>query len=113
MRRRPAERRRRDERRARSARRGEQQDEVQGVGGGVPALHVLGDARVHHPEAADEREADVVAEELGPLLAQRRQHTNALVGNGDLEHQERDRDREDTVREGVETVEREAVHVSL
>ena len=84
----------------------EQQHQVHRVGEGVfAALHVLRDARVGDPDAADEGEADVVAEELG--------HCSRSLGSGrdarkrgdfDLERQQRDRNREDAVGEGAEAV---------
>jgi hypothetical protein len=47
----------------------EQQQKVQGISNGVRTLHELGRCGVDDPETAYEREADVVAEELRPLLA--------------------------------------------
>ena len=59
---------------------------------------------MREPDAADEGEADEIAEELGPALPQCRHQGYVHRRNGQFEYQQRDRDGQYAVRERIEAV---------
>ena len=90
----------------------QQHQQVDAVGQRVGLPHQLRHPGVADPHPADEHEADQVAEELVPLIRERRKQATVGGRDGQLEDEQGDRDREDAVGEGVEAVERQDVRGS-
>ncbi len=59
------------------------------------------------PYAADEGEANYIAQEVGPSLRQCRQHLLGWSRDRKFEHEQRDDDGEDTIGESFESIERQ------
>jgi hypothetical protein len=81
----------------------------------VKAGHVAEEAVVDDPEATDHREAEPVGEEVLALVPQDRPEVVVadVLGHAEIEHQQRDRDREDPVAEGDDARELDLVFLPL